>query len=68
MIKEGDEYAEYTAKPDMDGKLKDVDEYIDEMDHLELEAIAKEDIGWKEGFKPSKQGKASGGLAYALGE
>ena len=68
IIQGSDEYAEYTARPDMDGKLKDVDEYIDDIDHLELEEIAKEDIGWMEGFKPSKQGKASGGLAYALGE
>ena len=67
-VKAPDEYFEGTVRPDMDGKMKDVDHYIDEMDHLELEEIAKEDIGWKEGFKPSKQGKASGGLAYALGE
>jgi len=40
MVKEGDEYVEYTAKPDMDGKLKDVEEYIDDMDHLELKEIA----------------------------
>ena len=25
MVKEGDEYVEYTARPDMDGKMKDVD-------------------------------------------
>jgi len=67
-VKAPDEYAEYTARPDMDGKMKDIDEYIDEVDHLELKKIAEEDIGWMEGFKPSKQGKASGGLAYALGE
>jgi len=63
-----DEYTEYTARPDMDGKMKDVEEGIDDLDHLELEEIAKEDIGWMEGFKPSKQGKASGGLAHMLGE
>ena len=68
VIQSPDEYFEATVKPDRDGKLKDVDEYIDEIDHLELKQIAEEDIGWKEGFKPSKQGKASGGLAYALGE
>jgi hypothetical protein len=59
-----DEYAEYTAKPDMDGKLKDVDEYIDDMDHLELKEIADE-VGT---LMIKKTKKASGGLAYALGE
>ena len=51
-----DEYVEYTAKPDMDGKLKDVEEYIDDIDHLELKEIADEadEIITK---------KASGGLA-----
>ena len=75
-----DEYAEYTAKPDMDGKLKDVDEYIDDMDHLELKTIADERKTLFEDavFKPDtlpgifektkKTKKASGGLAYALGE
>ena len=60
-IKTTDEYVEYTAKPDMDGKLKDVDEYIDEMDHLELKEIADE-------VDTLVIKKASGGLAYALGE
>jgi len=59
-----DEYAEYTAKPDMDGKLKDVDEYIDDMDHLELQKIADE----IDTLMIKKTKKASGGLAYALGE
>jgi len=71
MVKEGDEYVEYTAKPDMDGKLKDVDEYIDEMDHLELQAIADEGsflTQKRNRNKVIKTKKASGGLAYALGE
>ena len=56
-----DEYAEYTARPDMDGKLKDVDEFIDDVDHLELKEIADEIID----IRPKK---ASGGLAHMLGE
>jgi len=59
-----DEYVEYTAKPDMDGKLKDVDEYIDDIDHLELKEIADE----VDTLIIKKSKKASGGLAYALGE
>ena len=56
MIKTQDEYVEYTAKPDRDGKLKDVDEYIDEMDHLDLKEIADE-------IDTLVIKKASGGLA-----
>ena len=63
-IKTADEYVEYTAKPDMDGKLKDVEEYIDDMDHLELKEIADE----VDTLMIKKTKKASGGLAYALGE
>jgi hypothetical protein len=61
-IKAPDEYTEYTVKPDMDGKMKDVEEYIDDMDHLDLKEIADEA---KDLLKIKK---ASGGLAYALGE
>jgi len=35
-------YDEATVRPDRDGKLKDVDFFIDEADHLELESISKE--------------------------
>ena len=66
-----DEYAEYTAKPDMDGKLKDIDEYIDDADHLELQKIADEGsflTQKRNRDKVIKTKKASGGLAYALGE
>jgi len=48
--------------------VSEIAEVIDDADHLELKKIADEDIGWMEGFKPSKQGKASGGLAHMLGE
>ena len=67
-----DEYAEYTARPDMDGKLKEVDEGIDDLDHLELKEIADE--LHEEGFYypldagEKLKGKASGGLAHLLGE
>ena len=64
MVKEGDEYVEYTARPDMDGKMKDVDEYIDDMDHLDLKEIADE----VDTLIIKKTKKASGGLAYMLGE
>ena len=63
-IKTADEYVEYTAKPDMDGKLKDVEEYIDDMDHLELKEIADE----IDTLVIKKTKKASGGLAHMLGE
>ena len=72
MLKEGDEYFEGTVRPDMDGKMKDVDEFIEEGDHLDLKKIADE--LHEEGFYypldagEKLKGKASGGLAYALGE
>ena len=61
MVKEGDEYFEGTVRPDMDGKMKDIIEEIDEVDHLELQKIADE-------IDTLVIKKASGGLAYALGE
>jgi len=42
MVKEGDEYFEGTVRPDMDGKMKDIIEEIDEVDHLDLKTIADE--------------------------
>ena len=69
MIKAPDEYVEYTAKPDMDGKLKDVEEYIDDADHLELQKIADEgSFLTQKRNRVIKSKKASSGLAYALGE
>jgi hypothetical protein len=67
-IKTEDEYYEATVRPDDEGKMKNMIEEIDEIDHLDLKKVAEEDIGWMEGFKKSKQGKASGGLAHMLGE
>jgi hypothetical protein len=67
-----DEYNESTAymqgDPEGGVDVSEIAEVIDDADHLELKKIADEDIGWMEGFKPSKQGKASGGLAHMLGE
>ena len=42
MVKEADQYFEGTVTPDMDGKMKDVVEEIDEIDHLDLKEIADE--------------------------
>jgi len=51
------EYEEATVRPDPEGKMKDVDFYVDETDHAELKRIVDEEKGFK-----------SGGLAYMLGE
>ena len=56
-----DEYIEGTVRPDMDGKMKDFEEGIHDMDHLELKEIADE-------VDTLVIKKASGGVAYALGE
>ena len=70
-IKAKDEYIEGTVRPDMDGKMKDFEDGLDEAVHLEFKKIADEikdpdflDI--KMELNPIK--KASGGLAYMLGE
>ena len=63
MVDEPDEYIEATVRPDPDGKMKDVDFYIDDADHLELKEISEEVID-----EYGKVRRASGGLAYALGE
>ena len=54
----GEIYEEATVSPDIDGKMKDVDMYIDERDHAVLEEFVDKE---KKKFK-------SGGLAYMLGE
>jgi len=70
MVKEGDEYIEVTVTPDMDGKMKDMVEYVDEADHLEFKKIADElhEEGFYYPLDAGEKLKASGGLAYALGE
>ena len=55
---EPDEYEELTARPDMEGKLKDVEEGIEDASEIIEEATKS--------APPIK--KASGGLAYMLGE
>jgi hypothetical protein len=52
------DYEEATVRPDAEGKMKDVDFYVDEADHKELQKIVDKE---KNKFK-------SGGLAYMLGE
>ena len=66
-----DEYFEGTVYPDMDGKMKDMQEGLDEAVHLDFKKIADEIkdpdfLNIKMELNPVK--KASGGLAYALGE
>ena len=58
VIKGEDDYFEATVRPDGDGKMKDMEEFIDDADHLDLKEIADE-IYIK---------KASGGVAHLLGE
>ena len=65
-VKTNDEYVEYTARPDMDGKMKDIDEGIDDLDHLDLKKIADEigDVYYEDvniTGKLKKTKKASGG-------
>ena len=66
-IQAPDEYIEGTVRPDRDGKMKDLIEEIDEVDHLELKKIADE-IDTLEIPGYDRFSKASGGLAYMLGE
>ena len=68
VVKEPDQYFEYTARPDMDGKMKDVEEYIDDIDHEGFKDIADE-IKEIPGYPlRDKKGLASGGIARMLGE
>ena len=60
-----DEYTEATVRPDYEGKMKDMEEFIDDADHLELKKIADESL-----IKKAEGGRASlskGGLAHVLG-
>jgi len=68
IVKEADEYFEGTVTPDMDGKMKDIVEEIDEIDHLDLKEIADEakDLAIKKasgGRVPFIKGKIVKGLA-----
>ena len=66
-IKTKDEYTEGTVYPDRDGKMKDFEEGLDEAVHLDFKKIADE-IDTLEIPGYDRFSKASGGLAYALGE
>ena len=66
-IKTKDEYIEGTVYPDMDGKMKDWQDGLDEAIHLDFKKIADE-IDTLEIPGYDRFSKASGGLAYALGE
>ena len=72
VIKAPDEYFEGTVRPDMDGKMKDIEEFVEEADHLDLKKIADElhedDFYYPLDAGEKLKGKASGGLAYMLGE
>jgi hypothetical protein len=52
------QYDEVTVRPDMDGKMKDIEDGIDDISEI-LEEV-------KKSAPPIK--KAAGGLAYMLGE
>jgi len=72
-FQEPDEYIEGTVRPDMDGKMKDFEEGLDEDVHEFFKEIADEigDVYYEDvniTGKLKRPKKASGGLAYALGE
>ena len=62
-----DEYEEFTARPDIDGKMKDVEDGVpDEV--IEEGSIGKEELEQEIIDQIAREKKASGGLAYMLGE
>ena len=70
-IQAKDEYIEGTVYPDMDGKMKDFEEGLDEAIHLDFQKIADEGsflTQKRNRDKVIKSKKASGGLAHMLGE
>jgi len=65
--KVADEYEEYTARPDIDGKMKDVEDGVpDEV--VREGSISKEELEQEIVEQIARDKKASGGLAYMLGE
>ena len=62
-----DEYEEFTAKPDIDGKMKDIEPGVPDEVVMEVDAGSG---NVPESFYtgPKKIKKASGGLAYMVGE
>ena len=71
-VKTKDEYTEGTVYPDRDGKMKDFEEGLDEAIHKDFKKIADElhadDFYYPLDAGEKLKGKASGGLAYMLGE
>ena len=63
-IKTADKYTEGTVYPDRDGKMKDFEEGLDKAIHQDFKKIADE----IDTLIIKKTKKASGGLAYMLGE
>ena len=61
-IKYPEQYEEVTVKPDFEGKMKDVDYGLDSYDDI-IEEVETTDFEFLK-----KQKKASGGLAYMMGE
>ena len=62
-----DEYEEFTARPDMDGKMKDVEAGVpDEV--IEEGSIGKEQLEQEIVEQIARDKKASGGIAMMLGE
>ena len=62
-----DEYDEYTARPDMDGKMKDVEEGVpDEV--VREGSISKEELEQEIVEQIARDKKASGGIAMMLGQ
>ena len=64
MVKTKDEYIEGNVYPDREGKMKDWEDGLDEAIHLDFKKIADE----VDTLIIKKSKKASGGLAYMLGE
>ena len=65
--KVADEYEEYTARPDIDGKMKDVEDGVpDEV--IEEGSISKEELEQEIIEQIARDKKASGGIAMMLGE
>ena len=77
VITADDEYFEATVRPDAEGKMKDMEEFIDDAGHLDLKKIADEigdvyyeDVNITGKLKKAKGGRVSlskGGLAHVLG-
>ena len=62
-----DEYEEFTARPDIDGKMKDVEAGVpDEV--IEEGSIGKEQLEQEIVEQIARDKKASGGIAMMLGE